>query len=163
MPDYPISNVLNTIPYGFYALTSRAGDERNVMVLNWFTQTSFEPQHVVIGLDVTAYTYGLIEKGKVFGINIFHKDDVEVIKLFTKSREKNPEKFKAAQYSDGEVTGVPILDQAAAFLECEVTEKMETGSGHDVILGKIVGAGLRKELRADQTLTLPDLGWSYSG
>ncbi|NOH14282.1 MAG: flavin reductase family protein [Chloroflexi bacterium] len=163
MSENPISDALNAIPYGFYALTSRDGDDRNVMVVNWFTQVSFEPQHVGIGLQVTSYTYGLIEKGQVFGINVFHKDDAEVIKQFTKSREKNPEKFEAANYSDGEVTGVPILDEAAAYMECEVVGKVETGSGHDMIVGKVVAAGLRKELKVEDTLTLPDIGWSYAG
>ena len=42
MDENAISNALNMIPYGFYAVTSRAGDDRNVMVLNWFSQVSFE-------------------------------------------------------------------------------------------------------------------------
>ena len=158
-----ISDALSMIPYGFYALTSRDGDDRNVMVMNWFTQVSFEPQHVVVGLQDTAYSFGLVEKSKKFVVNIFHKKDAKVIKPFAKSRVKNPDKFEGVKYSDGPVTGVPVLDEAAAYLECEVVNLHDTGSGHVVVLGKVVGAGVRKPGKPKDSLTLVDVGWSYAG
>jgi flavin reductase (DIM6/NTAB) family NADH-FMN oxidoreductase RutF len=163
MSENMMSNALKMIPYGFYAITSRDGDDRNVMVLNWFSQASFEPQHVVIGLQNTAYTFGLVEKSKKFAVNIYSKEDADEIKAFTKSREKNPDKFESANYSDGPMTGLPILDEAAAYLECEVVEIVDTGSGHSVVIGKVVGGGVRKEGDAGDTLTLPHLGWNYAG
>jgi flavin reductase (DIM6/NTAB) family NADH-FMN oxidoreductase RutF len=163
MSEKAISDALNKIPYGFYAVTSRDGEDMNVMVLNWFTQVSFEPQHVAIGLQRTSYSHGLMEKGKVFGLNIFDKEGEEVIKQFSKSREKNPDKFKKANYSEGPLTGVPILNEAVAYLECEIVEFVDTGSGHDVVVAKVLGAGVRKEGKAKDTLTLLDLGWSYAG
>lgn len=163
MSEKAISDALNKIPYGFYGVTSRDGEDMNVMVVNWFTQVSFEPQHVVLGLQKISYSHGLMEKNKVFGVNIFDKEGEEVIKQFAKSREKNPDKFKSANYSEGPATGVPILDEAAAYLECEIVEFVDTGSGHDVVVAKVVGAGVRKEGKADDTLTLLDLGWNYAG
>ena len=163
MSEKAISDALKMIPYGFYAVTSRDGDDRNVMVLNWFSQVSFEPQHVVIGLQNSSYSFGLIEKSKKFVVNVFNKEDAEAIKPFTKSREKNPNKFKSANFSDAPETGVPVLDEAAAFLECEVVEIVDTGSGHSAVVGKVVGAGVRKPGKAGDTLTLVDLGWSYAG
>ena len=159
----PISDALNMIPYGFYAVTSRDGDDRNVMVLNCFSQVSFEPQHVVIGLQNTAYTFGLVEKTGKFVVNLYRTEDQEAIKPFTKSREKNPDKFASANYSDAPVTGLPVLDEAAAYLECEVVEIVDTGSGHSAVVAKVVGGGVRKAGKAGETLTLVDLGWSYAG
>ncbi|MCB2178459.1 flavin reductase family protein [bacterium] len=163
MDTKAVSNALTLIPYGFYAVTSRDGDDRNVMVLNWLTQVSFEPQHIVIGLQNTSYTMGLIKKSGKFGINIFDQEDANVIKQFTKSREKNPEKFSSANYADGPVTGVPVLDEAAAYLECELVEIVDTGSGHSAVIGKVVGGGVAKDMEVSETLTMPKLGWSYAG
>ena len=47
------------------------------------------------------------------------QDDADVVKNFTKSREKNPAKFEKANYSDGPVTGVPVLDEAAGRMHFE--------------------------------------------
>ncbi|MGD2026351.1 MAG: flavin reductase family protein [Anaerolineales bacterium] len=163
MDKQAISDALNLIPYGFYAVTSREGDDRNVMVLNWFSQVSFEPQHVIIGLQNSSYSMGLIEKSKKFVFNIFRKEDANTLKQFTKSRKKEPEKFENANYSDGPVTGVPVLDEAAAYLECEVVEIFDTGAGHSAVIAKVVGAGVAKAGEAADTLTLLDLGWSYAG
>ena len=157
------SDALKLIPYGFYALTSRDGDDMNAMVLNWFSQVSFEPQHVAVGLQNTSYSMKLVENSKKFVINIFHKDDAETIKPFTKSREKNPEKFRDTKYSEGPVTGIPVLDDAAAYLELEVVEIIDTGAGHSVVIAKVVGGDVRKEFNAAETLSLPQLGWSYAG
>ena len=157
------SPALNLIPYGFYAVTSRNGDDRNVMVLNWLTQVSFEPQHLVIGLQDTSYTMELIKESRVFGVNLYQEDDASAIKPFTKSRAKNPDKFESANYTDGPVTGVPVLDEATAYLECEVVEIVETGAGHSAVIAKVVGGGARGEHEAADILTLPHLGWSYAG
>lgn len=163
MSENPISDGLNMIPYGFYAVTSQHENDKNVMVLNWFSQMSFEPWHVVIGLQQKAHSHKLIEQSKKFAVNIFRKEDVELIKAFSKSREKNPDKFASAKWSAGAVTGIPVLDEAAAVLECEVTEIIDTGSGHSIVVGKVVGGDVRKESEATDTLTLQDIGWSYSG
>ena len=74
-----IKTALKLMPYGFYALTSRNGDDVNIMVANWITQVSFEPRLVAIGLQKTSYTHGVVEKGGVFAINIFMKEDAEIM------------------------------------------------------------------------------------
>jgi flavin reductase (DIM6/NTAB) family NADH-FMN oxidoreductase RutF len=163
MESQSISTALSLIPYGFFAVTSRSGEDRNAMVLNWFSQVSFEPQHVVIGLQNNSYTMGLVKESKKFVVNIFRKEDASEIKLFTKSRKKNPDKFKQANYIDGPVTGIPILKKAAAYLECEIIELIDTGAGHSVVLAKVVGGEVIKASEVSDILTLPDLGWSYAG
>ncbi|MBT3240629.1 MAG: flavin reductase family protein [Chloroflexi bacterium] len=163
MSDKEISNALNMIPYGFYALTSRNGDDRNVMVLNWFSQVSFKPQHVAIGLQKNSYTFGLINQSRKFIVNIFQKDGAKIIKAFSKSREKNPEKFDNVEFTDGPVTRVPVLDGAAAYIECEVIDIVDTNSGHSVVVAVVVGGDVITDGKVEETLTLQDLGWNYSG
>ncbi len=163
MTDDTINEVLKRIPYGFYAITTRSGDDVNAMVANWVTQTSFTPRQVALGLDKTSYTYGLIEKGGVFAINIFLKDGADALKPFTKGRLKNPDKMKDVQYSDGPETGSPILESAAAYLECRVVRIIDTGGDHDIVVGEVVGAGVSTLGEAADTLRLLDLGWSYAG
>lgn len=163
MADDKIGEALRMLPYGFYAIGSRSGDEVNIMVANWITQASFEPRQVAFGLQKTSYTHGLVESGKVFSINIFRKEDAELIKAFTKGRAKNPDKVANAHFSAGSVTGCPVVDGAAAYLECRVVNMVDSGGDHDVVVAEVVGAGVRKEGGADATLTLVDLGWSYAG
>ncbi|MCK4741603.1 MAG: flavin reductase family protein [Anaerolineales bacterium] len=163
MTDDTIKEVLKRIPYGFYAITSRSGDDVNAMVANWVMQTSFSPRQVALGLEKVSYTYGLIEKGGVFAINIFLKDGADALKPFMKGRSKNPDKMKDIQYSEGPETGSPILESAAAYLEYRVVRIVDTGGDHDTVIGEVVAAGVSSPGEVGDTLSLPDLGWSYAG
>lgn len=163
MTDAPISAALKMIPYGFYALSSHSDDDDNIMVFNWFTQASFEPPLVAVGLQKTAHTYGLVEQSKVFAVNILRAEDQDAIKAFTKGRAKNPEKMQGVQFTPGPQTGCPILPEAAAYLECKVVATLDTGGDHDIVLGQVVNAEVRKPGKPEDTLNLPQLGWNYAG
>jgi flavin reductase (DIM6/NTAB) family NADH-FMN oxidoreductase RutF len=163
MSEDSIKSMLRRMPYGFYSITSKHGDEVNAMVANWIVQTSFEPRMLALGLQRTSYSYELISKGKVFAVNLFLRQDDEAIKPFTKSRLKNPEKMSGVDYSPAPETGCPIILGAAGYLECQVKEIFTTGGDHDIILGEVIGAQVLKEGSVDDTLTLLDLGWSYAG
>lgn len=163
MSEDAMKDVLKMMPYGFYGITSKAEDNVNAMVANWVTQVSFEPRLLAIGLQKTCYTHELIEKGGVFAVNIFRKEDVETIKPFTKSRAKNPDKMNEARFEPAPETGCPILDGAAAYIECRVVRIVDTGGDHDIVVGEVVAAGVYKPGEASEMLSLPDLGWSYAG
>jgi flavin reductase (DIM6/NTAB) family NADH-FMN oxidoreductase RutF len=164
MSDDPIKDALNLIPYGFYAVTTSDGaGEVNIMVANWFTQTSFTPRMVALGLQKTSYSHGLVEKGRVFALNIFRKEDERLIKAFTKSRERKPEKVKEADYSLSPNVRCPVIAGAAAYLEVRVKDIIDIGGDHDIVVGEVVGAGVDKPGDCSDTLTLPHIGWSYAG
>ncbi len=163
MSDEQIKDALKRMPYGFYSITSRNGDEVNAMVANWVTQASFTPRLVAVGLQKKAYSHEVIEGGGVFAINIFNQEDQEAMMPFTKSREKNPDKMAEATYTAGPETGCPILEGAAAYIECRVRQMIDIGGDHDIIVGEVVNAGILKEGEVTDTLTLPFVGWSYAG
>jgi flavin reductase (DIM6/NTAB) family NADH-FMN oxidoreductase RutF len=63
-------------------------------------------------------------------------------------------------YRDG-LTGVPVLTQAVAFVECEVRQSVDVG-GHTLFVGEIVDAGFSK---AEDTpvLRMEDTRMNYGG
>jgi flavin reductase (DIM6/NTAB) family NADH-FMN oxidoreductase RutF len=163
MSESATKELLQRIPYGFYSITSRNGDEVNAMVANWIAQVSFEPKLVALGLQRTSYSYELITQGKVFVVNLFLSKDEDAIKPFTQSRAKNPDKLSGVQYATAPATGCPIIPSAAGYIECRVIDIFATGGDHDVVLGEVVGGDVLKDGTVDDTLTLLDLGWSYAG
>ena len=163
MSDNPIKDALRMMPYGFYGITSRQGDDFNAMVANWLTQVSFQPRMVALGIQKDCYSRGLIGKERVFVVNIFNKNDGEMIKPYTKGRTKNPAKMENAKFTLAPVTGCPVLDGAAAYYECRVVAIHDDGGDHDVVIGEVVGAEIIKAGKASDSLSLLDLGWSYAG
>lgn len=163
MSEEAIKSALRRMPYGFYAITSRHEDEVNAMVANWITQASFEPRLIAIGLQKTCFTHTLIEKGEVFTLNVFLKDDIESIKPFTKGRSKNPDKMKDAVFTRSPITGCPVLENCAAYIECKLITIHDVGGDHNLVVGEVINAGILKDGEVEDSLTLMDLGWSYAG
>ncbi|MGB7934526.1 MAG: flavin reductase family protein [Gammaproteobacteria bacterium] len=163
MSEDPIKDVLMRMPYGFYAITSHAGDDVNAMVANWLTQVSFEPRLISLALQKSSYTHGLVEEGGVFAVNLFLGADVEAIKPFTKSRSKKPEKMAEATYTLSAETGCPVLEGAAGVLECRVVKILDIGGDHDLVVGEVIAARTLKPGEVEDSLSLLDLGWSYAG
>ncbi len=163
MSNDPIKEALGRLPYGFYAITSRNGEDVNVMVANWVTQASFTPRLMVLGLQKKSYTHGVISAGGVFAINIFNQEDQDAMTPFAKGRAKKPEKMAEAQYTAAPQTGCPVLAGAAAYVECKVLQMVDVGGDHDIVIGEVIGGDVLKEGDVDDTLTLSHLGWSYSG
>ena len=163
MSNDSVKDALSRMPYGFYAITSRNGEDVNAMVANWVMQASFSPRLIAVGLQKKAYSHSVISEGGIFAVNIFNKGDQEAMMPFTKGRAKNPDKMKEADYTSAPKTGCPILAGAAAYVECRVVQMIDVGGDHDILVGEVVGGDILKPGDVSDTLTLPDIGWSYAG
>jgi flavin reductase (DIM6/NTAB) family NADH-FMN oxidoreductase RutF len=154
--------VLWKMPSGLYVVTSRAGDRRNGMTANWTTQVSFRPKLLAVSVEQSAYTHQLISEGSVFTINVIAREDRTLVRKFTKPVDVDPEArtLNGVPYHDG-ATGPPILDQAFAYLECELRDNFGVGD-HTLFIGEVVGAGFQADEDAG-VLRMEDTKMNYGG
>jgi flavin reductase (DIM6/NTAB) family NADH-FMN oxidoreductase RutF len=154
--------LLWAMPYGLYIVGSRAGERRNGMTLNWATQVSFDPKLVGIGVDKHAFTHELITEGGVFSLHLIDREDRAIVRKFTKPVEVDLEArtLNGFAFHDG-LTGAPILDQAVAYLDCEVRNAVDCG-GHTFFIGEVMDCAFQK---AEDTpvLRMEDTRMSYGG
>ncbi|MGH8972304.1 MAG: flavin reductase family protein [Acidimicrobiia bacterium] len=155
--------VLWKMPYGLYVVGSRAGDRRNLMTLNFATQVSFEPKLVGIGVEKEAVTHELITEGGAFSLNIVNREDRAIVRKFVKPVEADPDgkSLNGFAVHDGR-TGAPILDQAVAYVDCEVRNPVDCG-GHTFFIGEVVDAAFRVEDEETEVLRMEDTRMSYGG
>jgi flavin reductase (DIM6/NTAB) family NADH-FMN oxidoreductase RutF len=155
--------VLWTMPSGLYVVGSTDGAaRRNLMTLNWATQLAFEPKLLGISVERTAYTHELIEAGGVFSLCIIDREDRAIVRKFTKPVEVDLAASTLNGFPvHGAKTGAPILDQAAAFIDCEVRERVATGD-HTLFVGEIVDCGFPKD-EATEPLRMEDTRMNYGG
>lgn len=158
--------LLWTMPSGLYVVGSRSGDDRNGMTLNWATQVSFDPKLVGIGVEKPARTHALISEGGVFSVNIVDREDRAIVRKFTKPVEVDLDATGAAgslngfPFHDG-VSGAPILDQAVAYLDCQVHTPVDCG-GHTFFIGEVIDCGFQKD-EATEVLRMEDTRMNYGG
>ena len=148
------------IPYGLYVLTAESTDgDIAAATVNWVTQTAFKPPLIVIGVKADSGAHDIIKKVGVFALNILGKQQQSTAFAFFKQVERDGNTINGEAFHNGS-TGVPVLDNVPAYLECTLVETVEKGD-HSVFIGEVVDAGVAESPsgRPDEiTLTLKDLG-----
>jgi flavin reductase (DIM6/NTAB) family NADH-FMN oxidoreductase RutF len=159
MEDQIRSEILKTIPYGFYITGVVGADgEANGFTTCWVSQVSFNPQQIIVAVRKDQRTHDLIEDSGVFSLNFLDTEQEDLANKFTQPLESEDGRVGGSPYTTG-VTGAPLFDEAFAYLECRVAGKMEAGD-HTVYLGEVVAADLK---RPADILTDLDTPMEYGG
>ncbi|HEX7277536.1 MAG TPA: flavin reductase family protein, partial [Acidimicrobiales bacterium] len=154
--------VLWAMPSGLYVLGTRAGDRRNGMTCNWATQVSFDPKLVAVSVEKGAFSHELLLEGGVFVVNLVDREDRAIVRKFTKPVEVDLEArtLNGFAFHDG-LSGAPVLDQAAAYVDCAVRQTVDVGD-HTLFLGEVVDAGFQKP-EDTGVLRMEDTRMEYGG
>lgn len=154
--------VLWKMPSGLYVLGSRAGDRRNGMTLNWATQVGMEPKLIGVGVLKTAVTHQLVSDGRVFALNILDREDRAIVRKFVKPVDVDLDAKTLNGFPFHEArTGAPVLDQAVAYLDCEVRQAVDCGD-HTWFIGEVVEARFQKD-EETPVLRMEDTRMNYGG
>ena len=154
--------VLWKMPYGLYVLGSKAGDQRNLMTINFVTQVGTEPKLVGVGVVKEAVTHRLVSEGRCFALNIIDREDRAIVRKFVKPVEESNDGTQLNGFPvHTEATGAPVLDQAVAFVDCEVRQEVDCGD-HTFFIGEVVAVGFQKPEETD-VLRMEDTRMNYGG
>jgi flavin reductase (DIM6/NTAB) family NADH-FMN oxidoreductase RutF len=138
--------VLWSLPTGLYLLGSRAEERRNLMTVSWVTQVAQVPKLVGVGVESGARSHQLIVDGGVFALSLLARRDRALVRHFVKPVDDiQIDQATGAGTMNGvavgaATTGAPILDQAVAWLDCQVRHALPLGS-HTWFVGEVVDAG----------------------
>jgi flavin reductase (DIM6/NTAB) family NADH-FMN oxidoreductase RutF len=111
------------------------------MTVSAFCSLSLTPPLVLVCIDRTASMHGLLQPEVAFAVNILSAGQEAVSRRF--STGDPPNRFDGLGYTRGQ-TGVPLLDDVLAWLECRVVGRNEQGD-HTVVIGRVETAGARQE------------------
>ncbi len=136
---------LYKVSYGIYIVSSKKGDKINGQIANTVFQITAEPPTFAISINKQNLTYEYISESKVFTVSVLDQaTPMELIGRFGFKSGRDLNKFANIQYKLGK-TGAPlVLDNALAYLEAEVINRIDCGT-HTVFLGKILEAEVLKE------------------
>lgn len=151
---------LRKIPHGVFIVGTTQDGQLNAFTATWLTQVSFTPPLVAVGIRKDSHSLAMIQHSRVFSVNILGKQQKSVAEHFVKPATVVGEKLKDVPHVLGK-TGTPILDEAIAYVECEMREIANQAGDHAVVIGEVVEAGVRS--KEELALTVTDTGWHYGG
>ncbi len=103
------------------------------LTVSSFTSVSLEPPLILICLGHEVTMIEVFRQARYFGLSFLREDAVAVSRRFA---TKGLDRFDAVEWVRGE-TGVPLLANALATLECASYQRIVSGD-HDILVGEVV-------------------------
>lgn len=160
MNDTTAQAVLRRFSYGVYAITVKHEAEEHASTVSWVTQASFHPPMVAVVVENTSRTIGLIRDAHHFALSIFHEGQREVAEKLGRPSVGSAQKLKGIKTRPAPASGVPVLAEALAWVECRVVATLP-GGDHTIVLGEVVEAGVEHD--GAKPLTLDAARLTYTG
>lgn len=131
--------------HGVYIVTAKHGDKRNGMTAAWVSQVSFRPLLVMVSVAPERYTHELIDRSGHFALNTLAEGQKELARSFGFRTGRKADKLEGVRCASAP-NGSPLLEEALAWLECKVVDKVSAGD-HTLFIGEVVaGDVLRTDL-----------------
>jgi len=136
-------DVLGQWPSGVTVVTTLADGVWHGMTASAFSSVSADPPLVSVCLLKKLYTHQLFQTSGVFGVNILAKDQTEIGKRFAGMAPDITDRFEGLDVRTAE-TGVPLLAQSVAWLDCKVLHTYD-GGDHTIFVGEVVAAEVARQ------------------
>lgn len=137
-------SVMRRLAGGVSIITAGRGNDITGMTVTSLTSLSTTPPRLLVSINRQASSFALIDRHRLFGVNILGADQHDTAGRFSNSRLKGRERFEGIEWSHGS-SGVPLLGRSLATIECQVEEIIERHS-HGIIVGSLLSFELAPRL-----------------
>ncbi|MFQ4135098.1 diflavin flavoprotein [Nodosilinea sp. PGN35] len=130
--DVDLEKALGRISSGLYIITAQKGELSSAMLASWVAQASFQPLGFTVAVAKDRAIESLMQVGDTFVLNILEEGKhLGLMKHFLKRFAPGADRFAGIRTRPA-TNGSPLLADALAYLECEVTSRMEV-SDHWIV------------------------------
>ncbi|WP_190125144.1 flavin reductase [Streptomyces amakusaensis] len=124
---------------------SVGGESIHGMTANAFSSVSLAPPSVLCSVAHSAVMHSAITAERRFGVSLLSAEHTELARYFAdKRRPLGPAQFSEVDWEPGPLTGAPLIPGALAWLECELSDSLESGD-HTVFIGDVLSARVGPE------------------
>jgi flavin reductase (DIM6/NTAB) family NADH-FMN oxidoreductase RutF len=130
---------MRRVPTGVAVVTTITDGGPKGFTANAFASVSAEPPMILVCVNRRSRTHPLISEAGRFCVNLLRLEQGEVAARFADRSGGDP--FAGIGYGTA-ATGSPVLDEALAFFDCDLSEEHSAGT-HTIFLGGVVACGAR--------------------
>ena len=130
-------NAMRQLTGGVSIITAGKGRDISGMTVTSVSSLSVEPASLIVSLNRESSSWPLVKRYGFFGVNILTSDQLDIAERFTgKGGLKGVDRFAGARWLT-RASGVPLLADALAAIDCEVEDIVERHS-HAIIIGRVL-------------------------
>ena len=133
--------VLGRFASGVTVVTARDGGGRDAgMTVSAFCSLSLDPPLVLVCIARDASLHPLLAEGTPVAVNILAAGQEALSRRFS---GPDPNRFEGVGFARGR-TGVALLDDALAHLECRIV-RLHDGGDHSIVVGQVETASVHPD------------------
>ena len=122
---------------GVSVITAGHGSDISGMTVTSVSSLSVDPPALIVSINRGASSWPLLKRYGCFGVNTLTADQIDIAERFTgKEGLKGAERFAGARWTTRS-SGVPLLVDALAAIDCEIEEIFERHS-HAIVIGRML-------------------------
>lgn len=125
--------LLRRLTHGVYVIGVSASGRDSAFTAAWVMQVSFDPPLIALSIHPEHASYELLAAAGVFTVNVLPRGREDLAGHF--GRAGAPDKLAGVAWRRGRL-GAPLLDEALAWLECEVSHEYPAGD-HRLVIGRV--------------------------
>jgi flavin reductase (DIM6/NTAB) family NADH-FMN oxidoreductase RutF len=130
--------LFNTLTHGVYVVGIAAGETYNAFTAACIMLASFDPPMLALSINPKHGSWKLLKTGGCFSVNVLRQEQMDLAIHFGKPISAN--KLESCEWHKS-ARGLPIIDAAMAWFECEYVDECRSGD-HVVIIGKVTDGKL---------------------
>lgn len=131
-----LAGLFRWLTAGVYVIGVAHGETRNAFTASWVVQASFQPPLLALGINPAHASYALLREGRVFSVNVLHDTQLPLAGHFGVHSGRDVDKLAGIPWRPGR-SGAPVLQNAAAYFDCRVTDEVEAGD-HRLVIGRVI-------------------------
>jgi flavin reductase (DIM6/NTAB) family NADH-FMN oxidoreductase RutF len=151
---------LQMLHNGMFVMTAGSGSRHYAATVTWVTQASFKPLLIMTALRKSSRLFECLSESKTAALNILTEGQVELARKFFVHAPGRNGTFDGEPYNHG-ITAVPVLEEAAACVECRVSRIVNDVGDHAIVIMEVVAAQCRR--RDARPLSTAESPWKYGG
>jgi len=130
-------NAMRRLTGGVSVITAGIGWDISGMTVTSVSSLSVDPPALIVSINREASSWPLVRRYGFFGVNILTSDQIDIAERFTgKDGLRGADRFAGAHWTT-RVSGVPLLTDALAVIDCEVEDVVERHS-HAIVIGRVL-------------------------
>jgi flavin reductase (DIM6/NTAB) family NADH-FMN oxidoreductase RutF len=151
---------LQMLHNGMFVVTAGSGGRHYATTVTWVSQASFKPLLIMTALRRSSRLFECLTESKLAAVNILTEGQVELARKFFVPAPGHNGTFDGERYNHG-ITAVPVLEEAAACVECRVSRIVNDVGDHAIVIMEVVAAQCRR--RDARPLSTAESPWKYGG
>jgi flavin reductase (DIM6/NTAB) family NADH-FMN oxidoreductase RutF len=131
-----IAALFHQLTLGVYVVGVAHDERRDAFTAAWVMQTSFEPLLLALSVNPQNAAYPLLHAGGGFAVSVLRRGQLELARHFGTRSGRDQDKLAGIGWRPGR-SGAPILEEALAYLDCELTKSLRVGD-HELVVGRVI-------------------------